>query len=999
MTAGLAFAATPLPILGADVPTERALWNAGRTLERIESNINDKRGSDAQALLDEMFEVLPREENAFGTDPADIRGWGKTIFGTPGAPPEAAIDAVAEAAFTRIATARAREPSAFRDLPDSREAFEAELTRRRQAEYDEAQAVVAAAGDLAGWGEFGGRAVEGMTDQWTLGTLMLGAPAGASLRTAIGIEALVGGLGEAAMIPRQMRVAGELDVEPPNVAAQIMTGAAFGGVLGGVAGVLGRAARGSPEVRDGLDGQTAGVDPVDADAALERGRAALDDGLGRDGARPLEAGPEVPSPVVDVLDYDVAGGSAPDVRRAQVPGLDFAAIERREGLPEGFLGRTAQIESGGDPSARNPRSSAGGLFQQIDSNARDYGVADRFDPVQSTDGAVRFALDNQRLLRRVLGREPTGGELYLAHQQGGGGASRLLRDPSASAVSVVGRDAVRLNGGRLDMTAGEFANLWIAKYEGATPAVIRAGGGAGGGGSRRGYTAAGQVTAGETTIDVEYQVVDLDSLRAASGDLQPRDRSRAASAEQIDDMAARLDPARLLPWPEADRGAPVVGPDDMVESGNGRVAAIRRAAELVPDRYDAYRAALTEAGYDVPEGVARPVLIARRRSELDPAGRSAFVRAANASTTARMAPSEQARIDARAMTLETMELYDPEADLSSAANRDFARAALAGIPQTERGALYTDRGALSLAGQMRLQQAMFARAYDAPDILAAQLEVGAGDLRSLTDGLQLAAPAWSRMRAGVAQGRIREEMDVTPWLLQSVRLIAEARRTARRDGKAVGGVLEELLADVDLLAGALPEATIALTRVLMPAGRAATGDRLSAFLRRYAAEADGAAGEAGGLFEQPGALDILKRVEPEAFADVTEMGRAPAGETDFAAAGAFDPGGDPLGFDEGAASRLAQVADDAALARLAPERAVEGEDAPAGGGPEPEGETAPQAPVEAGEDLTDVRALAAELETIEAAEGVDTSARLARDLVRQDDLLGVVDVCPTGRGI
>ena len=143
----------------------------------------------------------------------------------------------------------------------------------------------------------------------------------------------------------------------------------------------------------------------------------------------------------------------------------IAEAANRYGVNPDAMTAIAKIESGFNPSAQNPNSSAGGLFQQIDSNARAYGVSDRFDPVQSAEGAARFAQENTRTLRNVLGRDPSAGELYLAHQQGPGGASRLLRNPNARAADVVGADAVRLNGGTLDMTAGEFANIWINKAE------------------------------------------------------------------------------------------------------------------------------------------------------------------------------------------------------------------------------------------------------------------------------------------------------------------------------------------------------------------------------------------------------------------------------------------------------------------------------------------------------------------------------------------------------
>jgi hypothetical protein len=151
-------------------------------------------------------------------------------------------------------------------------------------------------------------------------------------------------------------------------------------------------------------------------------------------------------------------------RIAEAVGVDFGGIEQEYGLPEGYLERTAQIESGGDPAAQNPNSSAGGLFQQIDSNAKEFGVTDRFDPEQSTVGAAKFAKQNAAKLRGVLGREPTGAELYLAHQQGGAGAARLLSDRDRPVNTLLSDDAITLNGGSLDMTAGEFADLWINKW-------------------------------------------------------------------------------------------------------------------------------------------------------------------------------------------------------------------------------------------------------------------------------------------------------------------------------------------------------------------------------------------------------------------------------------------------------------------------------------------------------------------------------------------------------
>ena len=59
-------------------------------------------------------------------------------------------------------------------------------------------------------------------------------------------------------------------------------------------------------------------------------------------------------------------------------------------------------------------------------------------------------------------------------------------------------------------------------------------------------------------------------------------------ADEIRDIAANLEPERLGVSAEADRGAPIVGGDSMVESGNGRVLAIRRAYEQGGEPADRY---------------------------------------------------------------------------------------------------------------------------------------------------------------------------------------------------------------------------------------------------------------------------------------------------------------------------------------------------------------------------------------------------------------------------
>ncbi len=151
------------------------------------------------------------------------------------------------------------------------------------------------------------------------------------------------------------------------------------------------------------------------------------------------------------------------------------AASGKYGVDANTLSTLAQLESGGDVNAKNPNSSASGPFQFIKSTAAQYGLENPFDPMQSADAAARLTRDNTQGLQQTLGREPNMGEIYLAHQQGLGGARQLLQNPNARAVDVVGADAVRLNGGTPDMTAGQFAQLWMSRAQGAMPQAPQTG--------------------------------------------------------------------------------------------------------------------------------------------------------------------------------------------------------------------------------------------------------------------------------------------------------------------------------------------------------------------------------------------------------------------------------------------------------------------------------------------------------------------------------------------
>ena len=143
------------------------------------------------------------------------------------------------------------------------------------------------------------------------------------------------------------------------------------------------------------------------------------------------------------------------------------------GVDPAYLARVAQIESSNDPKATS-KTGAKGLFQFTGGTSSQYGLRNPYDPAQSANAAARLTADNQASLTKALGRAPTSAELYLAHQQGAAGAAALLKNPGANAVDALApvyggsrtraAQALTVNGGSPDMTAGAFAGKWAAKF-------------------------------------------------------------------------------------------------------------------------------------------------------------------------------------------------------------------------------------------------------------------------------------------------------------------------------------------------------------------------------------------------------------------------------------------------------------------------------------------------------------------------------------------------------
>ncbi len=190
-----------------------------------------------------------------------------------------------------------------------------------------------------------------------------------------------------------------------------------------------------------------------------------------------------------------------------------AAIRRASdstGVDFDFLMRTARRESGLNPSAKAPTSSASGLFQfieqtwlgtlkehgrkhgygqyadlifrgddgrwQVSGSARNVVLDLRFDPVAASTMAAEMTASNAAYLRGRTGREPSATDLYAAHFLGPAGAASLMqamdRNPGASAVALFPAAAganrsIFYREGRAATVSELYANLGRHAGEGA----------------------------------------------------------------------------------------------------------------------------------------------------------------------------------------------------------------------------------------------------------------------------------------------------------------------------------------------------------------------------------------------------------------------------------------------------------------------------------------------------------------------------------------------------
>lgn len=277
------------------------------------------------------------------------------------------------------------------------------------------------------------------------------------------------------------------------------------------------------------------------------------------------------------------------------------------------------------------------------------------------------------------------------------------------------------------------------------------------------------ITAKGTEVEAQYRMLELEDLipsnlengkvnPAYPQDLQPRTRTSDKDG-QIRDIALHIDPERLAENRMASDGAPVIGTDRVVESGNGRTMGLTRAYRL--GKAEKYRQYLIQRAEDFglnPDDVAKmkqPVLV---RARLTPVNRVAFASEANVSSIASMGATDTAIDDVKYIAPDMLNDIDITQDIDG--NSGFVQRLITRLPANERNSLTDKNDRPSRSAYERAAYALAALAYGDESILSRLSETQDDELRSISNGLLKSAPALATLKNGAIRQNLSLQSDI-----------------------------------------------------------------------------------------------------------------------------------------------------------------------------------------------------------------------------------------------
>lgn len=420
---------------------------------------------------------------------------------------------------------------------------------------------------------------------------------------------------------------------------------------------------------------------------------------------------------------------------------------------------------------------------------------------------------------------------------------------------------------------------------------------------------------------------------APVNEIQNRDRSRPASVMQMQTMAQNPDYMRLGPSRTPESGAPMVfaegdqlhaavatGVSDFAVMSDGQRVpfqyAVMEAADVQPSNFAdgavnpqfdskhpgtvkalnngrtaglraAYERGTAESykqelladtgvhGIDpaVIEGMQSPMLV-RLYSEKDNRHNMGVK---SQSQALGLSAAEQAATDAQLMDSAMLDMFDA-GGLDGQGNRDFVRGFVHRLQQAGQDVaeMMDAGGRVSPKGVQRLQAAMVHKAFDDGDLVETMFGSQDNDVRAIGEALKEVAGEWAHMRHMASTGAINAEVDLTPNLLQAIRLVQKARRDR--------SALSDLVNQVDIETGEIaPDLTMGMLRLLYSGEymtRARGRDAVAQGLRAYMGAALATSADGSDMFgERVGAAEIVSALTGQNVGTDSAAGAAGQGAT------------------------------------------------------------------------------------------------------------------------
>lgn len=305
----------------------------------------------------------------------------------------------------------------------------------------------------------------------------------------------------------------------------------------------------------------------------------------------------------------------------------------------------------------------------------------------------------------------------------------------------------------------------------------------------------------------QYEVVDASTLTPTQqkDENQFRDRDRASSQAQINNIARNLDPRKLASSPTMDVGAPLLALDGKtIIAGNGRSMAIQQAYQ--EGGADGYRQFLqdnsAQFGIDPAQlsEMENPVLVRRLTSPVDIAQVSIN---SNEQGGMRMSDLEQAKVDARRLPSMDNFVANDDGDINSADNQYFIGQFIKNQPENVRNELLDSRGNLSQTGVQRMRNAMLYEAYGDSQTLSRLIENTDQGAKNVLNALTSIAPKVAQTQQGINSGKLSSDVNISKDVIQAVEKYNQLN--------AQGFKISDYLAQEDFVGDLSPEAREILT--------------------------------------------------------------------------------------------------------------------------------------------------------------------------------------------